>query len=186
MTLKVLRREDGVMMKLTQYDVEEAKYDGYRSGSTNVVPEDAIDDNTDDREFNEKITYKKVKYGESYEEDRTYDIGIVHYEIDTINETEGYKWYTSNTLEVDDTIGYLTENDPNKFRLRLTESWKMIQPYAYKIYIDGKETDEFLLDDNGEVLITTESTTRTRYVDEEEYKPEQGKLGCIFTLMPIE
>ena len=62
----------------------------------------------------------------------------------------------------------------------------MIQPYAYKIYIDGKETDEFLLDDNGEVLITTESTTRTRYVDEEEYKPEQGKLGCIFTLMPIE
>ncbi len=186
MTLKVLRREDGVMMKLTQYDVEEAKYDGYRSGSTNVVPEDAIDDNTDDREFNEKITYKKVKYGESYEEDRTYDIGIVHYEIDTINETEGYKWYNSNTLEVDDTIGYLTENDPNKFRLRLIETWKMIQPYAYKIYIDGKETDEFLLDDNGEVLITTEITPRTHFVDEEEYKPEQGKLGCIFTLMPIE
>ena len=186
MTLKVLRREDGVMMKLTQYDVEEAKYDGYRSGSTNVVPEDAIDDNTDDREFNEKITYKKVKYGESYEEDRTYDIGIVHYEMDAINETEGYKWYTSNTLEVEDTIGYLTENDPNKFRLRLIESWKIVQPYAYKIYINGKETDEFLLDDNGEVLITTESTTSTRYVDEEEYKPEQGKLGCIFTLMPIE
>lgn len=38
MTLKVLRREDGVMMKLTQYSVEEAKYDGYTSGSTNVTP----------------------------------------------------------------------------------------------------------------------------------------------------
>lgn len=38
MTLKVLRREDGVMMKLTQYSVEEAKYDGYVSGSTNVTP----------------------------------------------------------------------------------------------------------------------------------------------------
>ena len=38
MTLKVLRREDGVMMKLTQYSVENAKYDGHLSGSTNVIP----------------------------------------------------------------------------------------------------------------------------------------------------
>jgi len=37
MTLKVLRREDGVMMKLTQYDVETAKYDKYLSGSTKVL-----------------------------------------------------------------------------------------------------------------------------------------------------
>lgn len=37
MTLKVLRREDGTMMKLTQYNVEEAKYDGYTSGSTKIV-----------------------------------------------------------------------------------------------------------------------------------------------------
>lgn len=38
MTLKVLRREDGVMMKLTQYSVDNAKYDGYMSDSTNVIP----------------------------------------------------------------------------------------------------------------------------------------------------
>ena len=38
MTLKVLRREDGVMMKLTQYEVENAKYDGYLSDSTNIIP----------------------------------------------------------------------------------------------------------------------------------------------------
>lgn len=38
MTLKVLRREDGVMMKLTQYSVENAKYDGYISDSTNIIP----------------------------------------------------------------------------------------------------------------------------------------------------
>lgn len=38
MTLKVLRREDGVMMKLTQYSVENAKYDGYISDSTDVIP----------------------------------------------------------------------------------------------------------------------------------------------------
>ena len=44
MTLKVLRREDGVMMKLTQYDVETAKYDGYLSGSTNIVKTGDIGD----------------------------------------------------------------------------------------------------------------------------------------------
>ena len=38
MTLKVLRREDGVMMKLTQYSVDNAKYDGYISNSTDVIP----------------------------------------------------------------------------------------------------------------------------------------------------
>lgn len=42
MTLKVLRREDGVMMKLTQYAVENAKYGDYISDSTNVVPSDEV------------------------------------------------------------------------------------------------------------------------------------------------
>ena len=32
MTLQVLRREDGTMMKLTQYNVEQAKYDVQTSG----------------------------------------------------------------------------------------------------------------------------------------------------------
>lgn len=42
MNLKVLRREDGTMMKLTQYSVEKAKYDGYLSDSTNIVPIDEV------------------------------------------------------------------------------------------------------------------------------------------------
>lgn len=43
MNLKVLRREDGVMMKLTQYRVEDMKYDGkYVSGSTKIVPQSEI------------------------------------------------------------------------------------------------------------------------------------------------
>ena len=42
MNMKVLRRDDGVMMKITQYDVEKAKFDGYNSGSTNVVPSDGV------------------------------------------------------------------------------------------------------------------------------------------------
>lgn len=42
MTLKVLRREDGVMMKLTQYNTESAQYDNYYSDSTKVVPQAKI------------------------------------------------------------------------------------------------------------------------------------------------
>ena len=42
MNLQVLRREDGVMMKITQYNVDKATYDGYDSGSTNVVPSDWV------------------------------------------------------------------------------------------------------------------------------------------------
>lgn len=42
MTLKVLRREDGTMMKLTQYSVDKNKYDGYLSDSTTIVPIDEV------------------------------------------------------------------------------------------------------------------------------------------------
>lgn len=43
MTLQVLRQEDGTMMKLTQYNVEQAKYNGQISGSTTVLPVDDPD-----------------------------------------------------------------------------------------------------------------------------------------------
>ena len=185
MTLKVLRREDGVMMKLTQYDVEEAKYDGYRSGSTNVVSEDAIDDNTDDREFNEKITYKKVKYGESYEENRKYDIEIIYYKLDTDNNKEGYYFYDKSALEVGDIIAHLSNNEKDKFRLRLKETWNIVHPYAQKVYINDKETDEFLLDEKGNILITKEVEEHSRYYNDNSYDPENGIYGCQFTLEPI-
>ena len=42
MNLKVLRRDDGVMMKLTQYNVDCQKYDGQASGSTKVVLSDGV------------------------------------------------------------------------------------------------------------------------------------------------
>lgn len=185
MTLKVLRREDGVMMKLTQYDVDEAKYDGYRSGSTNVVPEDAINDNTDDREFNEKITYKKVKYGESYEENRKYNIEIIYYKLDTDNNKEGYYFYDKSALEVGDIIAHLSNNEKDKFRLRLKETWNIVHPYAQKVYINDKETDEFLLDEKGNVLITKEVEEHSRYYNDNSYDPENGIYGCQFTLEPI-
>ncbi len=48
MTLQVLRKEDGTMMKLTQYNVEQAKYGGQTSGSTTVIPVDDPDITLDD------------------------------------------------------------------------------------------------------------------------------------------
>ena len=170
MTLKVLRREDGVMMKLTQYDVEEAKYDGYRSGSTNVVPEDAIDDNTDDREFNEKITYKKVTYGDTREE-------IVGYFI----EPEDKIYY-----EVGDTVINKFANEIDKTNLVLRKDFNIIQPYAYKIYINGKETDEFLLNDDGSILLTEESRLAHRRFSNDTYDPDNDLYACDFTFEPIE
>lgn len=47
MNFKVLRRDDGVMVKLTQYNVDCNYYDGYASGSTKVVPFDTTDENID-------------------------------------------------------------------------------------------------------------------------------------------
>lgn len=44
MTLTALRRYDGVMMKLTMYDVEEKKYGNNVSGSTQIIPQTAEPD----------------------------------------------------------------------------------------------------------------------------------------------
>lgn len=48
MTLTALRRFDGVMMKLTSYDVVDWKYGKYTSGSTEIVPYDTTVEPTDD------------------------------------------------------------------------------------------------------------------------------------------
>lgn len=176
MTLKVLRREDGVMMKLTQYNVEEAKYDGYRSGSTDVVPEDAIDDNTDDREYNEEITYKKVKYGDTYNEHVSYEIEAVS------DKVELNKYY----YEVGNTVINQFENVNDEINLRLVEYYDTIQEYVYHICINGKETEELLLDDDRNPIITKESERHHIYYKDTEYNPENKKYGCDFTLEPIE
>lgn len=42
MNLKVLRKDDGTMMKLTQYDVDCNTYNGHKSGSTKVIPGDNL------------------------------------------------------------------------------------------------------------------------------------------------
>ena len=44
MTLKALRREDGVMMKLTQYEVDCQSYGDTTSGSMQVIPTNSVED----------------------------------------------------------------------------------------------------------------------------------------------
>ena len=60
-----------------------------------------------------------------------------------------------------------------------------MHPYAQKVYINDKETDEFLLDEKGNVLITKEVEEHSRYYNDNSYDPENGIYGCQFTLEPI-
>ena len=43
MSLKVLRREDGVMMKLTEYDITHNIYDKVESSSKKILPTERIE-----------------------------------------------------------------------------------------------------------------------------------------------
>lgn len=58
MTLKALRREDGVMMKLTKYDVDCEKYDNHIGGGHSIIPIDNVDNHVWEdfkTEYNKKI-----------------------------------------------------------------------------------------------------------------------------------
>lgn len=58
MSLTAMRRQDGVMMKLTSYDIVEKKYGKYSSGSTEILQKSTNKVPTDDEldEINEPYT----------------------------------------------------------------------------------------------------------------------------------
>lgn len=60
MTLTAMRRADGVMMKLTQYDVAPKKYGKYTSGSTEIVPFDGNYEPTDEQLDDASVTYEST------------------------------------------------------------------------------------------------------------------------------
>ena len=104
MTLQVLRKEDGTMMKLTQYNVEQAKYGGQTSGSTTVIPVDDPDITLDDVKIEAKwyspyeLNWEIEEYG-----DRQDIVGlkIIH----PLNLAEFYvdnNMYWATTAEVED------------------------------------------------------------------------------------
>ena len=104
MTLQVLRREDGTMMKLTQYNVEQAKYSGQISGSTTVIPVDDPDIIFDDVKIEAKwyspyeLNWGVEEYGDRQD---IVELKIIH-PLDLAEFYVDNNMYWATTAEVED------------------------------------------------------------------------------------
>ena len=104
MTLQVLRREDGTMMKLTQYNVEQAKYNGQISGSTTVIPVDDPDIVFDDVKIEAKwyspyeLNWGIEEYGDRQD---IVELKIIH-PLDSAEFYVDNNMYWATTAEVED------------------------------------------------------------------------------------
>ena len=104
MTLQVLRQEDGTMMKLTQYNVEQAKYNGQISGSTTVLPVDDPDIIFDDIKIEAKwyspyeLNWGIEEYGDRQD---IVELKIIH-PLDLAEFYVDNNMYWSTTAEVED------------------------------------------------------------------------------------
>ena len=104
MTLQVLRREDGTMMKLTQYNVEQAKYNGQISGSTTVIPVDDLDIVFDDVKIEAKwyspyeLNWGIEEYGDRQD---IVELKIIH-PLDLAEFYVDNNMYWATTTEVED------------------------------------------------------------------------------------
>lgn len=92
MTLTAMRRQDGVMMKLTQYEVENTKFGNYTSGSTQIVPGSA--------DKNYPPEYEGETYG-SRRITTVQDSRITGLNIDDpyTNTQYNFEYNTDNTIE---------------------------------------------------------------------------------------
>ena len=104
MTLQVLRREDGTMMKLTQYNVEQAKYNGQISDSTTVIPVDDPDIIFDDVKIEAKwyspyeLNWGIEEYGDRQD---IVELKIIH-PLDLAEFYVDNNMYWATTAEVED------------------------------------------------------------------------------------
>ena len=104
MTLQVLRQEDGTMMKLTQYNVEQAKYNGQISGSTTVLPVDDSDIIFDDVKIEAKwyspyeLNWGIEEYGDRQD---IVELKIIH-PLDLAEFYVDNNMYWATTAEVED------------------------------------------------------------------------------------
>lgn len=104
MTLQVLRKEDGTMMKLTQYNVEQAKYGGQTSGSTTVIPVDDPDITLDDVKIEAKwYSPYELNWGIEEHGDRQdiVELKIIH-PLDLAEFYVDNNMYWATTAEVED------------------------------------------------------------------------------------
>ena len=104
MTLQVLRREDGTMMKLTQYNVEQAKYNGQISDSTTILPVDDPDIIFDDVKIEAKwyspyeLNWGIEEYGDRQD---IVELKIIH-PLDLAEFYVDNNIYWATTAEVED------------------------------------------------------------------------------------
>ena len=104
MTLQVLRQEDGTMMKLTQYNVEQAKYNGQISGSTTILPVDDPDIIFDDVKIEAKwyspyeLNWGIEEYGDRQD---IVELKIIH-PLDLAEFYVDNNIYWATTAEVED------------------------------------------------------------------------------------
>lgn len=104
MTLQVLKQEDGTMMKLTQYNVEQAKYNGQISGSTTVIPVDDPDIIFDDVKIEAKwyspyeLNWGIEEYGDRQD---IVELKIIH-PLDLAEFYVDNNMYWATTAEVED------------------------------------------------------------------------------------
>lgn len=126
MTLKVLRREDGTMMKLTQYDVENQKYGNVTSGSTKIVASDTL---------NREIGLEELEKNETTLETSLSDEGVTTDEILGLAISQP----ASGSVFVEDSI--LNKADGEPFALNdiiVNKVTQTTKPIVMK-YKDGKE-----------------------------------------------
>lgn len=171
MTLQVLRREDGTMMKLTQYNVEQAKYDGQTSGSTIVVPVDDPDIIFDDIKIDAKW-YSPYELGWGIEEygdkQDIVELRIIH----PSNLTEFYvdnNVYWATTAETED--GNLESGE-----ILIEGIVSTVRTYLLVQTVDDivqweNDMPVFVLDDNGNIQTKSEELERLdiQFTSDNEY-----------------
>jgi hypothetical protein len=127
MDFKVLRRDDGVMMKLTQYNVDCNDYDGYISGSTKIIPTNIIDNDYDTAYVS--ISTAEIKLIDPEErtiqitEDNNADTENIRagINVDTSSIIDKFNMNTLNSLETDVTnTSDFSELDSNEFIVDIT------------------------------------------------------------------
>lgn len=128
MTLQVLRREDGTMMKLTQYNVEQAKYDGQTSGSTVVIPVDDPD-----------ITFDDIKIGAEWFSARELNYEFAIYETITTfkisNPDSQTLYYVGDSINWIDSSQEINEDSKEQIILHGTKT--ISETYFYVQTVDG-------------------------------------------------
>lgn len=151
MSLKVLRREDGVMMKLTQYSVEDNECGNTKiTPINNINPEDIVPPEPDipDPEIPEtEVTWTKVPYGEEYNDwdNATLDLSL--------NQAE---YLIGDTIDSPDTNEEQADNE-----LYTTVTYNVCQDYAFQKTVGGVLVEGVYLTDTEGNMIKDKVIVRT-------------------------